>query len=218
MRDSAGDTIVHIATRNAVSLYSMFDVAGKQLLYSKIWSQENKYGKIAVDLADTHLKKQTLAFCLRSFQSDVKDTHYSLSTKSVLPLAFLSPPSWQQFGGMTSVLMSSFGIKFKRHNDSSPLTIWRRIKEHMKHSSISALVIVVQESANTSTEDMLTILSEKRLATIPKVRCDPRQTDYTIPGCLRFLLSDCLNGIFYSSIGRRGGFVNADVKLRLKPA
>ena len=25
-------------------------------------------------------------------------------------------------------------------------------------------------------------------------------------------------GIFYSSIGRRAGFVNADVKLRLKPA
>ena len=31
-------------------------------------------------------------------------------------------------------------------------------------------------------------------------------------------VSESHGGIFYSSISRRAGFVNADVKLRLKPA
>ena len=170
MCDSRGNTIIHSATRRASLLHLMFEIAGKQFVSSKIWSQKNKYGKTPVDLADTHLKKQTLAFCMRAFQSDAKDTHYRLSTESILPLAFLSPQSWQEFGGMKSVLMSSFGIELEQHGDFDPLTIHKRIDEHINRSSISPLVIVVQERGNISTEDMLTIFSEKKLAAIPKVR------------------------------------------------
>ena len=177
MRDSHGNTMVHSAARNAVWLYLMFDVAGKQLLYSTIWSQENSYGQTPEDIANTHVKKQTLALCMRAFQSDIKDAHYRLFTESILPLTFLSPQSWQQFEGMTSVLISSFGIELKQYEESNPLDIRKRIEEHVKQSSISALVIVVQERENTSTEDMLMVLSEKKLATIPKVRSDSGQAD-----------------------------------------